>query len=95
MIFPPEFNLERELCNSSVLSSHTWIKTLNLIISSQVREDGYFFKQFSTYVIRMQYTVIKAIILEGYINRLSKTALKFENNRQRLFALTMCLPACL
>ena len=42
------------------------------------------FKQFSTYVIRVQYTVIKAIILEGYINGLSKTALKFENNRQRL-----------
>ena len=39
LIFPPEFNLERELCNSSVLSSHTWIKTLNLIISSQVREE--------------------------------------------------------
>ena len=53
------------------------------------------FKQLSTYVIRVQYTVIKAIILEGYINGLSKTALKFENNRQRLFALTMCLPACL
>ena len=27
LIFSPEFNQERELSNSSVLFSHTWIKT--------------------------------------------------------------------
>ena len=27
LMFSPEFNLERELCNSTVSSSHTLIKT--------------------------------------------------------------------
>ena len=27
LMFSPEFNVERELCNTSVLSSHFWIKT--------------------------------------------------------------------
>ena len=27
LMFSSEFHLERELCNTSVLSSHTWIKT--------------------------------------------------------------------
>ena len=34
-------------------------------------------------------------IQEGYRNRFSKTALEFENCKQKLFTLTMCLPACL
>ena len=34
-------------------------------------------------------------IQEGYRNRFSKTALEFENCKQQLFMLTMCLPACL
>ena len=39
LMFSPEFNLERELCNTSVLSSHTSIKTWNLIICGYVREE--------------------------------------------------------
>ena len=35
------------------------------------------------------------IIQEGYRNGLSKTAPEFKNCKQQLFALTMCLPACL
>ena len=31
LMFSPEFNLERELCNTSVLSSHTSIITQTLI----------------------------------------------------------------
>ena len=27
LMFSPEFSLKGELCNTSVLSSHTWIKT--------------------------------------------------------------------
>ena len=34
-------------------------------------------------------------IQEGYTNRLSKTALKFENCKQQLFTLAICIPACL
>ena len=34
-------------------------------------------------------------IQEGYRNRLSKTALEFENCKQKLFTLTICIPACL
>ena len=34
-------------------------------------------------------------IQEGSRNGLSKTALGFENCKQQLFTLTMCLPACL
>ena len=39
LMFSPEFSLERELLNTSVLSSHTWIKTYNLIICRQVKEE--------------------------------------------------------
>ena len=39
LMFSPEFSLERELFNTSVLSSHTWIKTYNLIICRQVKEE--------------------------------------------------------
>ena len=39
LMFSPEFNLERELCNSTVSSSHTLIKTENLIICRQVKEE--------------------------------------------------------
>ena len=39
LMFSPEFNLKRELCNTSVLSSHTCIKTQNLIICWQVKEE--------------------------------------------------------
>ena len=39
LMFSPEFNLERELCNTSVLSSHTSIKTWNLIICRYVKEE--------------------------------------------------------
>ena len=39
LMFSPEFNLERELWNTSVLSSHNWIKTQNLIICRQVKEE--------------------------------------------------------
>ena len=38
LMFSPEFNLERELWNTSVLSSHNWIKTQNLIICRQVKD---------------------------------------------------------
>ena len=38
LMFSPEFNVARELCNASVLSSHTWIKTENLIIFRQFKE---------------------------------------------------------
>ena len=38
-MFSPEFNLEGELWNTSVLSSHNLIKTQNLIICRQVREE--------------------------------------------------------
>ena len=38
LMFSPEFSLKRELCNTSVLSSHTWIKTEKLIIYRQIRE---------------------------------------------------------
>ena len=31
---------------------------------------------------------------EGYRNGLSTTALEFDNYKQQLFTLTMCLPAC-
>ena len=34
-------------------------------------------------------------IQEGYRNGLSKTALELKNCKQKLFTLTMCLPACL
>ena len=34
-------------------------------------------------------------IQEGYRNGLSKTALGFENCKQQLLTLTMCLPACI
>ena len=39
LMFSPGFSLYRELCNASVLSSHSWIKTLNLIICRQVKEE--------------------------------------------------------
>ena len=39
LMFSPEFNLEREFWNTSVLSSHNWIKTQNLIICRQVKEE--------------------------------------------------------
>ena len=38
-MFSPEFNLEKELCNTSVLYSHTSIKTKNLIICRQVKQE--------------------------------------------------------
>ena len=38
-MFSPEFNLEGELWNTSVLSSHNLIKTQDLIICRQVREE--------------------------------------------------------
>ena len=39
LMFSPEFNLERELCSTSVLSSHTSIITQTLIICSQVKKE--------------------------------------------------------
>ena len=38
-MFTPKFNLERELCNISILSPHTWIKTETFIICRQVKEE--------------------------------------------------------
>ena len=32
---------------------------------------------------------------EGYRNGLSKTAIAFNNGKQQLYTLAMCLPACL
>ena len=39
LMFSPEFNLERELCSTSVLSSHTSIITQTLIICRQVKKE--------------------------------------------------------
>ena len=39
LMFSPEFNMERRLCNTSVLSSHTRTETLNLILCGQVKEE--------------------------------------------------------
>ena len=97
LMFSSEFSLERDLCNTFVLSFHTWNEKQNLIICWQVKEEikgmntcyiketpynknkaeayylrvfaseynynRYFFKQSSTHVNRVQYTVVKAVLL--------------------------------
>ena len=96
LMFSTEFSLEKDPCNTFVLSFHTWDEKQNLIICRQVKEEikgmntcyiketpynknkaeayylrvfaseysynKYFFKQSSTYVNRVQYTVVKAML---------------------------------
>ena len=39
LMFSPEFSLERDLCNTFVLSLHTWNEKQNLIICRQAKEE--------------------------------------------------------
>ena len=39
LMFSSEFSLERDLCNTFVLSFHTWNEKQNLIICWQVKEE--------------------------------------------------------
>ena len=56
LMFSPEFSLERDLCNTFVLSFHTWNEKQNLIICRQVNLGN--FRKFN----RVQITVVNSIL---------------------------------
>ena len=87
LMFSTEFNLERELCNTSVLSSHTWIKSWNSIIRRQIREEikrnGYMLHKKTSY----RKNKAEAYYRSAYVNRV-------QYGLKSYFILTFLLEIC-